>query len=184
MKFFAFMPIQLSCIPRYLHRIIKGIIPMAALLVFLGLPMFTLSAQAAPAGYTAEGFVMRFNVSDLFASLDWYESNLGLIPDFVYGNYSELSFPTGLPVKIALNEGAPVGSNKATATIVVEDIDSALAVLESNGVYTTPICNAYGAGSPDVLALSFFTDPDLNSLALRQENYYGSAPYDCGSPIS
>lgn len=177
MGFFPFLSSSLK-------RLVNIIIPVAALLVVLGLPMLTPPAYAVPAGYTAEGLVVRFNVSNLSDSLEWYESNLGVLPDFVYGGYSELSFPTGLPVKIALNEGAPVGSNKATATIVVEDIEAALAVLQSNDVYSTPICNANGAGILPGIALSFFTDPDLNSLALRQEGYGKPVELKCGPPIS
>lgn len=152
----------------------------AATLVGLGWPGLTPPAYAGPGGTYVEGSVIRFNVADTLPSGQWYIDNLGMQYNpgsSAFPYYVQFFFPEYPNTQIGLSQSKPVGSAKATATIVVDDIKQAQYALESQGVKITPICSA-GQG----VGLAFFCDPDGNNLALRQENFSDAFP-PCGSPL-
>ncbi|NER33653.1 MAG: VOC family protein [Oscillatoria sp. SIO1A7] len=148
---------------------------IAVAIFLLGLPAF--SAYAGPGGTYVEGWQTRFNVSDLDYSIYWYQENLGLEIGAYYGDYAELFYPESAcpSTDIGLSEGEADGSNKATATIVVSDILKAQRALQTP---STPICDAGGG-----VGLTFFCDPDNNSLAFRQNGYDGPSVAPCPSPV-
>lgn len=166
----------LNWMTTYRKKIVRTVVLIATMFALLGLPVFTLPAYAGPGGTYVDGWAMRFNVSDLYPAIAWYEDNLGLSLDVDYGVYAELSYPysDSSNTKIALSEGPAAGSNQATATIVVSDIIAAQDALQ---VPSTPICDAGGG-----VALTFFCDLDENSLAFRQDGFPGGGG-SCPSPV-
>jgi catechol 2,3-dioxygenase-like lactoylglutathione lyase family enzyme len=154
----------------------------AAALVWLGLPGSMAPAFAGPGGTYAEGWVMRFNVADVESSTYWYIDKLGMELNqysSAFPYYSQVFFPENEWTQIGLSKSSPVGSGKATATIVVSEIEQAKYTLEEQGVFVQEICSAGGG-----VALAFFRDPDCNNLALRQDRFQAriSLP-ECGSPL-
>ena len=113
-------------------------------------------------------FVAKVNVSNLAASLEWYESKLGLIPDpsFQTATWAQLNLP-GIPqVAIGLSVAPQgIGTAGAVSTFVVDDITAASNGLIEQGVQVGPITNV-----GDGVLLCFFQDPDGNTLGLRQNS--------------
>lgn len=152
----------------------------ATLLVGLGWPGLTDPAFAGPGGTRVEGSVTRFNVADTRSAGYWYLDNLEMEfnpESSAFPYYVQFYFPEFPDTQIGLSQSQPVGSSKATATIVVDDIFQAQASLEQKGVKIAPICTA-GEG----VGLAFFCDPDGNNLALRQNGFFAKLP-PCGSPL-
>ena len=154
----------------------------AAALVWLGFPGLTPPAFAGPGGTYTEGWVMRFNVADVMSATQWYAEKLDMEVNqysSAFPYYSQVFFPEDEATQIGLSKSAPVGSAKATATMVVSDIEQAKYSLEEKGVFVQDICSAGGG-----VVLAFFRDPDCNNLALRQDNFTARiALPDCGSPL-
>lgn len=111
-------------------------------------------------------FVAKVNVSKMDVSVTWYESKLDMKVDprfMADPKWRQLNMP-GLPrVAYGLFKGTAVGTGQAVATFVVADIKAAVAILRKRGVTVTDPTNV-GQG----VWLSFFADPDGNSLGLRQ----------------
>lgn len=110
-------------------------------------------------------FVVKLNVSDLGASVAWYEQKLKLVHDPRYdvpGWWAQLNVPEVPGLAIGLNKGAPVKGSD-TPTLVVPDIAAARDALLAEGVSVGPIQTV-----PPGVQLAFFNDPDGNELGLRQ----------------
>ncbi|MDN7676412.1 VOC family protein [Burkholderia oklahomensis] len=117
-------------------------------------------------------FVSKIDVSDLDASSDWYQKNLGLIPDSRYDtpSWRQFNLPDLKRVALGLNfDSVNVGTGGAVLTFVVNNILDARQQLVENKVPVSPIIDV----GHDV-KLCFFHDPDGNSLGLRQNA--GSQP--------
>ncbi|MBP0016295.1 MAG: VOC family protein [Cyanobacteria bacterium SBLK] len=152
----------------------KSVIAVFAILLgtfALLLPGFTSDALAGLGGMPTEGWVVKFNVSNLEESVAWYEEKLDMMRNTEFDTpvWTQVFYPDVPNTQIGLFESFPDGSGAATATIVVPDIEYGVSLLQKRGVYITPPCDADKG-----VALSFFQDPDGNGLALRQ-NY--SRPY-------
>ncbi|NET09491.1 MAG: VOC family protein [Symploca sp. SIO2B6] len=158
---------------------------------------FTPSTQAAgvdpgPGGTTVEKFVERVNVSNMSRALHFYNKALGMAIDFSTPDFSQLHYKQATPdpdvsnLYIGLSESSSSnGSNKATTTIFVSDIQAAHSDLTSKGI--TFEKNAHGdeiCSASSTISLAFFCDPDNNSLALGQDSPlgHGSGGDNCPSP--
>lgn len=112
------------------------------------------------------GLVAKVSVRDLAASTQWYAEKLGLQHDarFDTPNWAQLNCP-GIPhVAIGLwGDPNRVGSGGAVVTFFVDDIAVARKTLLDRGVNVGPAMDV-GQG----VKLAFFSDPDGNSLGLRQ----------------
>ncbi|MBP0021052.1 MAG: VOC family protein [Cyanobacteria bacterium SBLK] len=166
------------------QKLISALIAVVAVtFVLFGCPGLTAPANAGPGGTEVSGYVMRFNVSDIFLSVDWYTDVLDMDIDrknteFPY--YTQVFYPEYPDTQIGLSASTPVQSGQATATIVVSDIKQAVDSLLSKYVEVSPLCNA-GDG---LTVLAFFCDPDGNNLALRENDvYYAEELPFCGAPI-
>ena len=109
--------------------------------------------------------VAKVNVSNLAASVVWYESKLDMVTDPAYQRptWEQLNFPGKSGFAVGLNLDADhVGTGGASTTFVVTNIEAARNELISRGVEVSPVQNAEG------VLLAFFSDPDGNSLGLRQ----------------
>lgn len=114
------------------------------------------------------GFVAKVDVSNLDASTDWYQRNLGLRLDERYSTptWRQFGLFGSSRTAIGLNlNPAGVGSRGAVSTFVVVDIAAARKGLIAQGVAVGPIIDV-GHG----VLLCFFKDPDGNSLGLRQNS--------------
>lgn len=110
-------------------------------------------------------FVIKRNVSNLDASVTWYQQKLLLIPDphfNVPGSWAQLNVPEVPGLAVGLNHGTPTPGSD-TPTFVVPDIAAARQALIDKGVDVGPIQTV-----PDNVQLAFFKDPDGNELGLRQ----------------
>ncbi|WP_156440839.1 VOC family protein [Burkholderia sp. ABCPW 14] len=113
-------------------------------------------------------FVAKIDVSDLDASSDWYQKNLGLIPDSRYDtpSWRQFNLPDLKRVALGLNfDATNVGTGGAVLTFVVNNIDNARQNLIENKV---PVTNIIDVGHG--VKLCFFQDLDGNSLSLRQNS--------------
>lgn len=112
------------------------------------------------------GLVTKVSVRDLAGSVLWYEEKLGLQHDsrFDTTKWVQLNVP-GIPhVAIGLwVDPDRVGTGGAVATFFVNDIVLARKTLLDRGVVVGPIMDV-GQG----VTMAFFSDPDGNSLGLRQ----------------
>lgn len=109
---------------------------------------------------------LKVDVSDLDASISWYEEKLGfkLDPRFRTQTWAQVSIPDIPNTSIGLNlnpEG--VGTGGGVTTFVVGNIKAVRNVLIDRGVSVGPI-EEPGEG----VKLAFFKDLDGNSLGLRQ----------------
>ncbi|NEO33308.1 MAG: VOC family protein [Symploca sp. SIO3C6] len=162
------------------RKVMKAVIVLFSVtFVLLVFPWLTSTASAGPGGTSVKGWVTRFDVVDVKKSVAWYEDVLGMklsLDALPY--YGQVSYPEYPDTQIGLNSNASPASGKATATIVVNDINVARDSIVSAGVDVEPICSA----GPDVV-LAFFCDPDGNNLALRQDGITITPPLPyCGAP--
>ncbi|NEP03176.1 MAG: VOC family protein [Symploca sp. SIO2E9] len=162
------------------RKVMKAVIALFAVtFVLLGFPGLTSPASAGPGGTSVKGWVTRFDVVDVNKSVDWYQYALEMklsLDALPY--YGQVSYPEYPDTQIGLNSNPSPVSGKATATIVVNDIKTAVDSLISKGVDVDPICSA----GPDVV-LAFFCDPDGNNLAFRQDGITITPPLPyCGAP--
>lgn len=133
------------------------------------------------------GVVSKVDVADIHASLQWYETRLGLVHDprfDVPGWWAQLNVPNVGRTAIGLNrdpggahagEGAGAsagGGHGQVTTFVVSDIEAARDGLIQSGVQVGPIQTV-----PLGVKLAFFQDPDGNSYGLRQngDNHPGAS---------
>lgn len=107
--------------------------------------------------------VSKVNVKNLEASLEWYQSKLGLRydPRYTTPTWGQLLVQPNLAV--GLNKEEPTGTGEAVFTFVVEEIEVAKQQLESKGVQVGDIINVDKG-----VKLAFFQDIDGNSLGLRE----------------
>lgn len=111
--------------------------------------------------------VYKINVSNLAASLDWYGNKLGLEhdADFDGPTWVQFKVPGVSNLVIGLNvDPVNIGSGSAVPTFVVKDLEAACNGLVANGIDAGDIQDV-GSG----VKLSFFKDPDGNTLGLRQD---------------
>lgn len=128
-------------------------------------------------------------MSDLTTAKTWYEDNLQVQELYTGGDFAELCYKDNSGnctsnVSIGLSQSTKVlGSNQATATIKVSNIDDAVDVLDSNMTNHTALCYADGTGELNIV-LSFFCDDYHNSLAYRDDDYTGTSVVEmkCPSP--
>lgn len=115
-------------------------------------------------------FVSKLEVSDIEASVTWYNSKLDLVQDPRYptGPWRQMMMPGVNRVSIGLWQSkSPAGSGGATETFVVANIQNSRNELIQRGVNVGPIQDV-GEG----VLLCFFKDPDGNSLGLRQDSMF------------
>lgn len=113
-------------------------------------------------------FVAKIDVSNLDKSSEWYQKNLGLVPDIRYDtpSWRQFNLPDLKRVALGLNfDATNVGTGGAVLTFVVDNIDDARQHLIENKVIVSDIIDV-GHG----VKLCFFQDPDRNSLGLRQNS--------------
>lgn len=110
-------------------------------------------------------FVIKVDVTNLEASVEWYKDKLGLVPQSKYDtpNWRQFSFPDIAGFAIGLNLSNSVEIGNTVSTFVVNDIVSARQSLIEKGVEVEPITDV-GHG----VQLSIFKDIDGNLLGLRQ----------------
>ena len=112
------------------------------------------------------GLVAKVSVCDLAKSIEWYHEKLGLEhdPRFDTTKWAQMNVP-GIPhVAIGLwVDPNRVGTGGAVATFFVNDINLARKTLLDRGVDAGPAMDV-GQG----VKMAFFSDPDGNSLGLRQ----------------
>ncbi|MEH1830625.1 MAG: VOC family protein [Nostoc sp.] len=110
-------------------------------------------------------FVTKVDVSNLEASVEWYKSKLGLVPENKYDtpNWRQFSFPDIPRFAIGLNLSNSVETGSTVSTFVVDNIVAARQSLIEKGVEVGPITDV-GHG----VQLSVFKDLDGNLLGLRQ----------------
>jgi predicted enzyme related to lactoylglutathione lyase len=110
-------------------------------------------------------FVSKVDVTNLEASVEWYKSKLGLIPEEKYDtpSWRQLSIPDIGNFAIGLNLTNSVEPGSAVSTFVVNNIVAARQSLIEKGVEVGPITDV-GHG----VQLSVFKDVDGNLLGLRQ----------------
>ncbi|MFN6560195.1 MAG: VOC family protein [Nostoc sp. ChiSLP01] len=110
-------------------------------------------------------FVIKVDVTNLEASVEWYKSKLGLVPESKYDtpSWRQFSFPEIPGFAIGLNLSHSVERGNTVSTFVVNDIVSARQSLIEKGVEVEPITDV-GHG----VQLSIFKDIDGNLLGLRQ----------------
>ena len=116
----------------------------------------------------AYALVAKVNVSDLGQSVQWYidKLNLDLDQRFTTSSWAQLTMDAVSNVAVGLNLDAEnTGTGGAVTTFVVDDIEEARNGLINNGVEVGPITDV-GEG----VLLAFFSDPDGNSLGLRQNS--------------
>ena len=112
------------------------------------------------------GLVAKVSVRDLAVSIQWYQEKLGLQHDarFDTTNWAQMNIPAIPHVAIGLwVDPNRVGTGGAVATFFVNDIAVARKALMDRGVNVGPIMDV-GLG----VKMAFFSDPDGNSLGLRQ----------------
>ncbi|SFD88425.1 lactoylglutathione lyase [Chitinophaga sp. CF118] len=112
------------------------------------------------------GLVVKVDVSNLENSIEWYTDKLGLIvnPNYQTSTWTQLIIPGIVKSEIGLNVNAQnAGSGGENTTFVVNDIIATKKKLESEGIKVSSIQNA-----GDGVLLAYFSDPDDNSLGLRQ----------------
>ncbi|WP_375503962.1 VOC family protein [uncultured Nostoc sp.] len=110
-------------------------------------------------------FITKVDVTNLEASVEWYKSKLGLVPEEKYDtpNWRQFSFPDIPRFAIGLNLSNSVDTGSTVSTFVVKDIVAARQSLIEKGVEIEPITDV-GHG----VQLSIFRDIDGNLLGLRQ----------------
>ncbi|MEH1767205.1 VOC family protein [Nostoc sp.] len=110
-------------------------------------------------------FVSKVDVTNLEASVEWYKSKLGLIPEEKYDtpSWRQLSIPDIGNLAIGLNLTNSVEPGSAVSTFVVNNLAAARQSLIEKGVEVGPITDV-GHG----VQLSVFKDVDGNLLGLRQ----------------
>ncbi|MEH1932715.1 MAG: VOC family protein [Nostoc sp.] len=110
-------------------------------------------------------FVTKVDVTNLEASVEWYKSKLGLVPEDKYNTptWRQFSLPDIGRVAIGLNLSNSVEIGSTVSTFVVNDIVTARQSLIEKGVEVGPITDV-GHG----VQLSVFKDIDGNLLGLRQ----------------
>ncbi|MEH2071124.1 MAG: VOC family protein [Nostoc sp.] len=110
-------------------------------------------------------FVTKVDVTNLEASVEWYKSKLGLVPEEQYDtpSWRQFSFPDIPRFAIGLNLSNSVDTGSTVSTFVVKDIVAARQSLIEKGVEVEPITDV-GHG----VQLSIFRDIDGNLLGLRQ----------------
>ncbi len=109
---------------------------------------------------------LKVDVSDLTASINWYEEKLGFkkLDLFPTKTWAQLAIPDIDNASIGLYVNPErVGTGGAVTTFVVDDIKTARQALIDKGVSVGEIQEA-GEG----VKLAFFKDLDGNSLGLRQ----------------
>ena len=109
--------------------------------------------------------IIRITVSDLNRSIEWYVNNIGLVENGTrYENWAELLIPgvanTTLGLKLV---DPPQGTAGEVLTFVVSHIKENVRYLRERGVAVEDPRHLAGG-----VLLSFFSDPDGNRLALRQ----------------
>ncbi|WP_375479952.1 VOC family protein [uncultured Nostoc sp.] len=110
-------------------------------------------------------FIIKVDVTNLEASVEWYKSKLGLVPEEKYDtpSWRQFSFPDIPRFAIGLNLSNSVDTGSTVSTFVVKDIVAARQSLIEKGVEIEPITDV-GHG----VQLSIFRDIDGNLLGLRQ----------------
>ncbi|MBN3872789.1 MULTISPECIES: VOC family protein [unclassified Nostoc] len=110
-------------------------------------------------------FVTKVDVTNLEASVEWYKSKLGLVPEDKYDtpSWRQFSFPDIPRFAIGLNLSSSVETGSSVSTFVVNNIVAARQSLIEKGVEVGPITDV-GHG----VQLSVFKDIDGNLLGLRQ----------------
>lgn len=106
-------------------------------------------------------------VTDFDAARRWYTEKLGFEEMYAVEEVGWAEFQTPLGgATIGLNrlEGTHPGTDSATITFGVQDIDAARAELERRGVAFDGPTNEI----PGMVKLASFRDPDGNSLMLAQ----------------
>jgi catechol 2,3-dioxygenase-like lactoylglutathione lyase family enzyme len=111
------------------------------------------------------GLLAKLNVSDVEASVRWYEDSLGLEldPRFSIQGWRQLNVPGVEGAAVGLWQETPTGTGTATITFFVTDIEEAWADLEAKGIKISKPADVGGG-----VQMCFFTDPDANALSLRQ----------------
>ena len=117
----------------------------------------------------AYSVVAKVDVSDMRQSVEWYESKLDLVVDERFDSnpkWRQLNVKGIQRFAVGLNLKADgVGTGGAVTTFAVPDIESSRKELIARGVEVTEIVDV-GQG----VLLAFFSDPDGNSLGLRQNS--------------
>ncbi|MHC5611511.1 MAG: VOC family protein [Nostoc sp.] len=110
-------------------------------------------------------FITKVDVTNLEASVEWYKSKLGFVPEDKYDtpNWRQLSLPEIGRFAIGLNLSNSVETGSTVSTFVVNNIVVARQSLIEQGVEVGPITDV-GHG----VQLSVFKDIDGNLLGLRQ----------------